>query len=72
MTVRLNVGSPFRDSSPFGFGRTVPEVSEKKDSYASRFYRWSFESSKSCLFLLVALPGLTDTLAQLLARRSLL
>ena len=37
-----------------------------------RFYRWFLESFKSCLLLLVALSGLTDTLAQLLAWLSLL
>ena len=45
---------------------TAPEVSEEEGSYASHFYRWFLESSKSCLLLLVALPGLTDTLTQLL------
>ena len=45
----------------------APEVSEEEDSYASRFYRWFVESIKSCLLLLVAPPGLIDTLAQLLA-----
>ena len=43
---------------------TAPEV---KGSYASRFYRWFSESSKSCLLFVVAPPGLIDTLAQLLA-----
>ena len=51
---------------------TAPEVSEEEGSYASRFYRWFSESFKSCLLLLVALPGLIDTLAQLLAWRFLL
>ena len=51
---------------------TASEVSEEKDSYASRFYRWFSESSKSRLLFLVALSGLIDTLAQLLASRSLL
>ena len=51
---------------------TAPEVSEEEGSYASRFYRWFSESSKSCLLFLVAPPGLIDTLAQLLAWRSLL
>ena len=51
---------------------TAPEVSEEEGSYASRFYRWFLESSKSCLLLLVALPSLNDALAQLLAWRSLL
>ena len=46
---------------------TALEVSEEEGSYASRFYRWFLESSKSCLLLLVALLGLIDTLAQLLA-----
>ena len=46
---------------------TAPEVSEEEGSYASRFYRWFLESSKSCLLLLVALPSLIGTLAQLLA-----
>ena len=50
----------------------APEVSEKEGSYASRFYCWFLESFKSCLLLLMALPSLSDTLAQLLARRSLL
>ena len=45
---------------------TASEVSEE-GSYASRFYRWFSESSKSCLLFLVAPPGLIDTLAQLLA-----
>ena len=51
---------------------TAPEVSEEEGSYASRFYRWFSESFKSCLLFLVAPPGLIDTLAQLLAWRSLL
>ena len=46
---------------------TAPEVSEEEGSYASCFYRWFSESFKSCLLLLVAPPGLIDTLAQLLA-----
>ena len=46
---------------------TAPEVSEEEGSYASRFYRWFLESSKSCLLLFVALSGLTGTLAQVLA-----
>ena len=53
-------------------GRTAPEVTEEEGSYASLFYPWFLESFKSCLLLLVALPGLIDTLAQLLARRFLL
>ena len=40
---------------------TAPEVSEEEGSYASRFYRWFLESSKSCLLLLVAPRGLIDT-----------
>ena len=72
MTVRLYVGSPLSDCPPLCCGRTAPEVSEEKGSYASRFYRWFSESSKSCLLFLVAPPGLIDTLAQLLAWRSLL
>ena len=52
--------------------RTAPEVSEEEGSYASRFYCWFSESSKSCLLFLVAPPGLIDTLAQLIAWRSLL
>ena len=67
MTVRLYVGSPFSDCPPLCCGRTAAEVSEEEGSYASRFYRWFLESSKSCLLLLVALPGLIDTLAQFLA-----
>ena len=72
MTVRLYVGSPLSVCPPLCRGRTAPEVSEEEGSYASRFYRWFLESFKSCLLLLVALPGLIDTLAQLLAWRSLL
>ena len=51
---------------------TAPEVSEEEGSYTSRFYSWFSESFKSCLLFLVAPPGLIDTLAQLLAWRSLL
>ena len=46
---------------------TAPEVSEEEGSYASRFYRWFLERFKSYLLLLAALPGLIETLAQLLA-----
>ena len=46
---------------------TASVVSEEEGSYASRFYLWFSESSKSCLLFLVASPGLNDTLAQLLA-----
>ena len=46
---------------------TTPEFSEEEGSYASRFYCWFSERFKSCLLLLVAAPGLIDTLAQLLA-----
>ena len=67
MTVRLHVGSLLSDCPPLRCGRTAPEVSEEEGSYASRFYRWFSESFKSCLLLLVAPPGLIDTLAQLLA-----
>ena len=67
MTVRLYVGSPLSDCPPLCCGRTAPEVSEEKGSYASRFYRWFLESLMNCLLLLVALPGLIDTLSQLLA-----
>ena len=67
MKVRLYVGSPLSDCTPLCCGRTAPEVSEEEGSYASRFYRWFSESFKSCLLLLVALPGLIDTYAQLLA-----
>ena len=51
---------------------TAPEVSEEEGSYASRFYRWFSESFKSCLLFIVAPHDLIDTLAQLLAWRSLL
>ena len=50
----------------------APEVSEEEGSFASRFYRWFSETFKSSLLILVAAPGLIDTLAQLLAWRSLL
>ena len=45
----------------------APKVTEEEGSYASPLYGWLLESSKSCLLLLVALRGLIDTLAQLLA-----
>ena len=70
MTVHLYVGSPFRGCPPFDCDRTALEVNEEEDSYASRFYCWFLESSKSFLLLLVAptsLIGLIDALAQLLA-----
>ena len=51
---------------------TAAEVSVEEGNYASRFYRWFSGSSKSCLLFLVAPPDLIDTLAQLLALRSLL
>ena len=46
---------------------TAPDVSEEEGSYASRFYHWFPQSFKSYLLLLVALPGLIDTPAPLLA-----
>ena len=67
VTVRLYVGSPLSDCPPLCCDRRTPEVSEEEGSYDSRVYRWFLESSKSCLLLLVALAGLTVTLAQLLA-----
>ena len=67
MTVQLYVGSPFSDCPPFDCGRTAAEVSEEEGSYASRFHRWFLESSKNSLSLIVALSGLIDTLAQLVA-----
>ena len=45
---------------------------EEEGGYASRFYRSFLESIKSYLLILVAVPGLIDALAQLLAWRSLL
>ena len=72
VTVRLYVGSLLSDCPTFGCGRTAPEVSDEEGSYNSHFYRWFVESIKNCLLLLVAPPGLIDTLAQLLAWRSLL
>ena len=30
---------------------TAPEVSKEEGSYDSRFYRWFWESFKSCLFI---------------------
>ena len=38
----------------------------RKVAILCAFYRWFLKSSKSCLLLLVALPGLIDALAQLL------
>ena len=67
MTVRLYVRSPVSDCPTFGCGRTAPEFSEEEGSYASRFYRWFLENIKSSLSILLAVPGLIDTLAQLLA-----
>ena len=46
-------------------GWTAPVVSEEEGIYALRFHCWCLESLKSCLLLLMALPGLIDTLAQL-------
>ena len=63
MTVRLYGGSPLSDCLPFGCSRTAPEVSEEEGSYDLRFYQWFLESSKNCLLLLMALPGLIDNLA---------
>ena len=68
MTVCLHVGSPFSDCPPFVCSRTSLEISEEEGSYVLRFYHWFLESPKSCLFFLVALPGLIDTLAQLPAQ----
>ena len=45
---------------------------EEEGGYVSRFYRSFLESIKSYLLILVAVPGLIDALAQLLAWRSLL
>ena len=70
VTVRLCVGSPLSDCPPLCYGRTAPEISEEEGSHTSRFYHWFLESSKSCLLLFLVLPGLIDTLAQLLAWRS--
>ena len=50
----------------------APEVTEEEGSFASRFYHWFSECFKSCLLFLVTPPGLIDTVAQLLAWRSLL
>ena len=72
MTVRLNVGSPLSDCPLLCCGRTALEISEEEGSYASRFYHWFLESFKSFILLLVALLGLIETLAQLLAWRFLL
>ena len=72
MTFCLYVDSPLSDCPSLCCRRTAPEVSEEKGSYASRFCRWFLESFKSFPLLLVALPGLIATFAQLLAWRSLL
>ena len=72
MTVPLYVGSPLGDCPSLCCSRTAPKDNEEEGRYASRFDRWFWESSKSCLLLLVALPSLINTLAQLLAWRSLL
>ena len=70
--VRLYFGSPFSDCLPFGCSWMAPEDSKEEGSYDSCFYHWFSESFKSFLLLLMALPGSTDTLAQLLVWRSLL
>ena len=72
MIVRVYISSPLSDCPPLCCGRTVSEVSEEEGTYASRFYRWFSENPESCLLLLVSLPDLIDTLAQLLALMSLL
>ena len=72
MTARLYVASPLSRCPPLCCSRMAPEVSEDEGSYASRFYRLFLQSSKSWLLLLVALPDLIDTVAQLLAWRPLL
>ena len=43
------------------------KVTDEEGSYTLRYYGWFLQSFKSCLLLLVAMPGLTDTPAQLLA-----
>ena len=58
MTVRLYVDSPLSGCPPLCCNRTIAEISEEEGSYASRFYRWFLESFKSCLLVLMALPGL--------------
>ena len=72
MTVHLNACSPLSDRPPLCCGRTAPKISEEEGSYASRFYHWFLEIFKSFILLLVSLLGLLETLAQLLAWRSLL
>ena len=66
MTVRLYDGSPLSDCPPLRCSRTAPEVSKEEGSYASLLLL-VLENFKSCLLLLVALPCLIDTPAQLLA-----
>ena len=61
MTVRLYVGSTFSDCPPLCSGRAAGEVSQVT------FFPLVFAKFKSCLLLLVALPGLIDIIAQLLA-----
>ena len=60
MTIRLDVGSLLASTW------TAPEVSEEEGSYASYSYRWFSEIFKSCLLLLLPVPGLIDTLTKLL------
>ena len=67
MTFRLYLGSPLSDCPHLYCCRMAPEFSEEEGSYASRFYSWFLERFKSYLLLLAALPGLIETLAQLLA-----
>ena len=44
----------------------LSNLARRKVAMLCAFYRWFLKSPKSCLLLLVALPGLIDTLAQLL------
>ena len=50
----------------------LPRLMRRKVAMLRAFTVGFLESSKSCLLLLVVLPGLIDTLAQLLAWKSLL
>ena len=50
----------------------LPRLVRRKAAMLRAFTVGFLESFKNCLLLLVVLPGLTDTLAQFIARRSLL
>ena len=63
----LICGSMFSHSLLCAAARRVPMLVKRKVAMLRAFTIGLLESFKSCLLFLVALPGLIDTLAQLLA-----